>query len=119
MTRKLDAAMNNLREAIFEVYHVLATEADRGQHLSEYQRRQSALRGIDEILEWRPLIQFSETHLELLELMFAYWRELEVEGSPQSPEPVGPEGLMSVWQGALPPAEPSPPLRPLSSPPAR
>jgi hypothetical protein len=112
-------AMDNLRDAIFKAYHVFATEAEQGQHLSEYQRRQSALRGIDGILEWRPLIQFSETHLELLELMFTYWRELEVEGIPRSPEPVGPEGLMSVWQGALPPAEPSPPMRPLSSPRAR
>jgi hypothetical protein len=71
--------------------------------LSEYERRQTSLGTIDEILEWRPLIQFSAAHLELLELLFAYWRELEVEGNPRPPEPDGPEGVMSVWQGYLSP----------------
>jgi len=33
---------------------------------------------IDEILESRPLATFSATHLELLEMLFAYWRETEV-----------------------------------------
>jgi hypothetical protein len=42
-------------------------------------------------------------HLELLELLFGYWRELEVEGNPRTPEPDGPQGVMSVWQGYLPP----------------
>jgi hypothetical protein len=51
---------------------------------------------IDEILEWRPLIQFSAAHLQLLESLFAYWRELEVEGNPHSPEPNGPDGITSV-----------------------
>ena len=38
----------------------------------------ASLRSIDEILEWRPLAAFSATHLELLEMLFAYWRETEV-----------------------------------------
>src|SRR5262245_24360317 len=42
------------------------------------QRREGALQFIDETLEWRPLATFSATHLELLELLFAYWRETEV-----------------------------------------
>jgi hypothetical protein len=34
--------------------------------------------------EWRPLATFSATHLELLETLFAYWRETEVaERGPQ------------------------------------
>ena len=48
---------------------------------AEHDRRQSALSGIDEILNGHPLASFSAAHLELLGLMFAYWREAEVEGA--------------------------------------
>jgi len=50
--------------------------AARGEH----ERRRSALQGIDEILNWRPLASFSE-------LLFAHWREAEVEGEVRAPEP--------------------------------
>ena len=36
------------------------------------------LQSIDEVLEWRPLATFSATHLELLDMLFAYWRETKV-----------------------------------------
>jgi hypothetical protein len=48
--------------------------------LPEHERRRSALEGIDEILDSRPLSSFSAVHLEFLELLIAYWRELEVAG---------------------------------------
>jgi hypothetical protein len=101
---KVSLALDKLRDTIFETFQVLAADDDdRTRHMDEYQQRQIALRGIDDILEGRPLIQFSAAHLDLLELLFAYWRLLEVEGDPRRPpEPAGPEGLMSVWQGALP-----------------
>jgi len=103
---KVNSALDKLRNTIFETFQVLAVEDDdRARSMDEYQQRQSALCGIDEILEGRPLIQFSAAHLDLLELLFAYWRELEVEGDPRRPpEPVGPEGCTSVWQ-AWPPAD--------------
>lgn len=101
---KIAIALDELRDAIFRAHHALATEPE-GQPLNEYAARQDALRGIDEILEQRPLIQFSATHLGLLELLFAYWRQLETEGDPRTPEPLGPDSIMSIWQGALPPSE--------------
>jgi len=57
-------------------YAALAEEgAETG---TEQQRRESSLQSIDEILERRPLAAFSATHLALLEMLFAYWRETEV-----------------------------------------
>jgi hypothetical protein len=47
--------------------------------MSEQERRQSSLEIIDEVLDWHPLAAFSAVHLELLELMMAYWPEAEVE----------------------------------------
>jgi hypothetical protein len=61
------ALRDALKWAVFETYAALAEEgAKRG---TEQERRESALQGIDEILEWRPLSTFSATHLELLELL--------------------------------------------------
>jgi excisionase family DNA binding protein len=56
---------------------------------TEHKRRESALCGIDEILENRPLAMFSALHLKLLELLIAYWREAEVadEAEIKAPEP--------------------------------
>jgi hypothetical protein len=54
---------------------------------TEHERRENALQSIDEVLEWRPLASFSARHLELLELLFAYWREAEVEGEVRAPSP--------------------------------
>jgi hypothetical protein len=99
---KISKALDALRDAIFAAHHVLATES-KCPPSTEYVRRQSALRSIDEILEQRPLVQFSAAQLKLLESAVAYIRELEVEGDPRVPEPLGPEGVMSIWQGALPP----------------
>ena len=77
MGKRLEAALDELRAAIFEAYAALAGEGAKTTG-TEHQRRESALQFIDEILEWRPLATFSATHLELLEMLFAYWREAEV-----------------------------------------
>jgi hypothetical protein len=72
-----------------EAYRVHAEKYDRPE-LSEDQRRRNALQAIDEILQWRPLTSFKAVHLEFLETLIAYWRELEVasEGrGPLAPEP--------------------------------
>jgi hypothetical protein len=70
MGKRLEAALDELRAAVFEAYAALAKEGAKTG--TEQQRRESALQFIDEILEWRPLATFSATHLELLEMLFAY-----------------------------------------------
>src|SRR6266446_700312 len=72
MGKRLEAALDELRAAVFEAYAALAEEGAKTG--TEQQRRESALQFIDEILESRPLATFSATHLELLEMLFAYWR---------------------------------------------
>jgi hypothetical protein len=90
MAKRLDAALDELRAAIFEAYAATAEEGAKTG--TELQRREGALEFIDEILERRPLATFSATHLELLELLFAYWRETEVaEDAPiraSMPDPI-------------------------------
>jgi hypothetical protein len=76
MSKRLGTALDELRAAVFEAYAALAEEGAKTG--TEQQRRESSLQSIDEILEWRPLAAFSATHLELLEMLFAYWRETEV-----------------------------------------
>jgi hypothetical protein len=79
MSDRLEAIFEELRSAIFAAY-AATVEEDRVVG-AEHDRRQSALNGIDEILDGHPLGSFSAAHLELLELMLAYWREAEVEGA--------------------------------------
>jgi hypothetical protein len=76
--------LDELREAIFNARHVLREHGAR--HGDEHSRRQSALLAIDEILERRPLAAFSAEQLELLESLFAYWRECEVEAEAAEPD---------------------------------
>jgi hypothetical protein len=76
MSKRLGAALDELRAAVFEAYAALEEKGVKTD--TEEQRRESALQSIDEILEWRPLAAFSATSLELLEMLFAYWRETEV-----------------------------------------
>src|SRR5215207_6992652 len=76
MVKRLELALDELREAVFEAYAAIAEQAVKTG--TEQQRRESALQGMDETLERHPLAMFSATHLELLELLFAYWRETEV-----------------------------------------
>jgi hypothetical protein len=76
MSKRLGAALDELRAAVFEAYAALAEEGAKTG--TEQQRRESSLQSIDEVLEWRPLAAFSATSLELLEVLFAYWRETEV-----------------------------------------
>lgn len=81
-----------LRAASPQALHRLRSADGSAQAWRSSQRRESALKFIDEILERRPLATFSATHLELLELLFAYWRETEVaEDAPMRasmPDPI-------------------------------
>jgi len=87
-----------LRRAIFAAYgalvehyrdHDVTIGTPCGvRRMSEQERRQSSLEFIDEVLERHPLASFSAVHLELLELMMAYWREAEVEAGAPSPDPL-------------------------------
>ena len=76
MVKRLDLALDELREAVFEAYAAIAEQGAKTG--TEQQRRENALQFMDEVLESHPLATFSATHLELLELLFAYWRETEV-----------------------------------------
>jgi hypothetical protein len=92
MSKLLDEAFDELRTAIFKTYAALAKREQEegppgGPMNTEHKRRESALCGIDEILENRPLAMFSALHLELLSLLIAYWREAEVAGEIKAPEP--------------------------------
>ncbi len=79
---------DQLSDAIFAMYAVIAKRIEaEPPKMPELERRKIALRRIGEILSWQPFSAFSATHLELLELLIAYWRELEVEGEPRAPEP--------------------------------
>jgi hypothetical protein len=70
---------------MFESYKVLAQHGVK--YGTEHQRRESALDTInEEILERRPLATFKADHLEFLEVLFAYWRELEVEAGAEEPD---------------------------------
>ena len=88
MSNRLEAIFEELRSAIFAAYAAVV-ERDRVVGV-EHDRGQSALSGIDEILDGHPLASFSAAHLELLGLMLAYWREAEVEGAirPALPDPI-------------------------------
>jgi hypothetical protein len=55
--------------------------------MSEQDKRASHLDGINDVLNGTPLAAFSSRHLALLELMLAYWRELEVEGEVRAHAP--------------------------------
>src|SRR6516162_6994605 len=95
---RLEDVFDELRHSIFAAYRALAdrdrdheaTMAAAGglRRLSEEERRQGALEFIDETLDGHALASFSAVHLELLELMVAYWREAEVEAGAASPDPV-------------------------------
>jgi hypothetical protein len=95
---RLDDTFEDLRDAIFAAYTAFA-EHDRDhcrmtgdaggmRRMSEQERRESALNSIEDILDRHPFASFSAVHLELLELMIAYWREAEVEVGAPWPEPV-------------------------------
>ena len=76
MGKRLEAGLLELRAAVFEAYAAIAEEGAKSG--TEQQRRESALESIDETIERRPLATFSATNLELLNMLFAYWRETEV-----------------------------------------
>ena len=42
----------------------------------------------EEILDGRALTEFSAAHLEFLETLYAYWRELEIEVGAPEPQPL-------------------------------
>ena len=79
--------LDALRDAIFDACREL-DDAPALDGRSDIQRRESALKGIDETLEWRPLASFSASQLEFLELLMTYWRECEIEVGAAHPDPV-------------------------------
>jgi hypothetical protein len=94
---RLDEVFEQLRRSIFAAYtalvehhqdHEVTIGSLRSRRMSEQERRQSSLEFIDEVLDRHPLASFSAVHLELLELMMAYWREAEVEAGAPSPDPL-------------------------------
>ena len=82
----LTNALDELRRAIIEAYRAIEAEGRRPSG-GEYKRRRAALEGINEILQW-PLGSFDAAHLELLEVLFGYWRELEIIARARSPDPI-------------------------------
>jgi hypothetical protein len=88
---EISREFDELRAAIFAVYRLLMTQdrnASRDHLESEQAYRRVVLESIGEILDGHPLTSFSATHLELLELMLAYWREVEVEVGAPEPDPL-------------------------------
>jgi hypothetical protein len=82
--------LDELNDAVIETARLYVKEEgqrDRSR-LPEQQRRQEALRGIEDILEGRPLSAFKAVQLELLELLIGYWRECEVEAGAPEPDPL-------------------------------
>jgi hypothetical protein len=67
MSNRLEAIFEELRSAIFAAYAAVV-ERDRVVGV-EHDRGQSALSGIDEILDGHPLASFSAAHLALLGLI--------------------------------------------------
>jgi hypothetical protein len=63
-----------------------ASTALRGTARPSSGGARSALLAINNILEQRPLGTFTAEHLEFLETLIAYWRELEVEAGAPEPE---------------------------------
>jgi hypothetical protein len=62
-----------------------AHERENPSQHSEQKRRELALVGIQECLEWHPLESFQAETLEFFGLLFGYWRvaELEAGGAPE------------------------------------
>jgi hypothetical protein len=85
MSELMERAFDDLNYCMQATYRVLTEQSQIAG--SEQERRQRALAGIQETLEGKPLATFKAEHLEFLELLFAYWRELEVEAG--APEPDG------------------------------
>lgn len=87
MNDTLDA-LDELNDSMQTAYCQCRTRAlEAAPERSELERRKAALNSIREILQWRPLESFKAEHLEFLETLIAYWRELEVEAG--APEPDG------------------------------
>lgn len=77
-THLLYQPMLQLRESIMQFY--LVYREHRPEYpVGELRRRQRALDEIKEHLDFRPLESFAAEHLEVLVLLFAYWRELEID----------------------------------------
>jgi hypothetical protein len=77
-------ALGELNGCMQQTYRELAAR-ERPNACGEQERRERALQAIRESLEWRPLETFKAEHLEFLETLIVYWRELEVEAG--APEP--------------------------------
>jgi hypothetical protein len=81
--------LDRLNDAVIETARLyVEQEKQKDGRWTEQQRRQHALQGIDEVLEWRPLTAFKAVQLEFLELLISYWRECEVEAGAPEPDPL-------------------------------
>jgi hypothetical protein len=76
---RMNAAFTRLEDAVYYTLKVLQENGPKLHRfrLSEHERRQNAVRQIEEILDFKPLDRFQAEHLEYLILLLCYWRELE------------------------------------------
>jgi hypothetical protein len=77
VTAQSAGALDHLGDVIAAAYREHKIDRARETGLSEQERRQDTLEGIDQIVE--SLASASVTHLEFLEALLWAWRELEDE----------------------------------------
>jgi hypothetical protein len=78
---QVNEAFRELEDAVYNTLQVLQeNRPETTRRESEQERRQDAVQHIKEILDFKPLDQFQAEHLEYLELLLCYWRELEDGG---------------------------------------
>jgi hypothetical protein len=78
--------LEKLRRAIFDACAVFHEKTYTPEQ--DHAARVDALEMIEEVLDGKPLGSFSGQQLELLSLLYAYWREAEVESSAAEPDRV-------------------------------
>jgi hypothetical protein len=86
VTDKLSNAIDDLREAVFETYRVIAVLG--AGPMGEAEWKAVKLEHIKEHRQSHHLARFSAAHLEVLDLLNAIWRELTVEKQAPQPEPL-------------------------------
>lgn len=79
----MNDAFSELEDAVYRTFQVLQENRPENKIMiekPEHARRQDAVRYIKEILDFKPLDRFQAEHLEYLQLLLCYWRELENGG---------------------------------------
>jgi len=82
----LDRAMGELRQVMFDTWRIFREHAATPYGANEHERRRGSIQEIKEHLEFHPLEMFDSQHLAFLALLFAYWREMEVEANAPGPD---------------------------------